>query len=57
VPIRHAMVRYVVAVAGTVCAGLGFAWALWDRERQFLHDRVAGTRIITIESREPRTED
>ena len=57
VPLQLAMVRYVVAVAGTVCAGLGFAWALWDRERQFLHDRVAGTRVITIESRGLRTED
>jgi uncharacterized RDD family membrane protein YckC len=25
---------------------LNFLWALIDRERQFLHDRIAGTRIV-----------
>lgn len=25
---------------------LGFLWALVDRDRQFLHDRIAGTRIV-----------
>jgi len=27
---------------------LNFAWALWDRDRQFLHDRVAGTRLVLV---------
>jgi uncharacterized RDD family membrane protein YckC len=57
VPPQRAMVRYLVAVIGASCAGLGFAWALWDRERQFLHDRIAGTRIVTVEDRGSRTED
>src|SRR5262249_62423928 len=26
---------------------LGFAWALGDRVRQFLHDRIAGTRLVS----------
>jgi len=25
---------------------LGFLWAIVDRDRQFLHDRIAGTRIV-----------
>ena len=25
---------------------LNFAWALVDRDRQFLHDRIAGTRVV-----------
>ncbi len=25
---------------------VNYAWALFDRERQFLHDRLAGTRLI-----------
>lgn len=25
---------------------VGFVWALFDRDRQFLHDRLAGTQII-----------
>jgi uncharacterized RDD family membrane protein YckC len=27
--------------------GLNFVWAVVDPERQFLHDRLAGTRIVT----------
>lgn len=37
--------RYFLAVLGTLALGLGFAWALADRDRQFLHDRLAGTRL------------
>jgi uncharacterized RDD family membrane protein YckC len=28
--------------------GVGLWWALFDRDRQFLHDRLAGTRIILL---------
>lgn len=38
--------RYLLAVAGLLCAGIGFLWALVDRDRQFLHDRLMGTRIL-----------
>jgi|SRR5688572_14917825 uncharacterized RDD family membrane protein YckC len=38
--------RYLFALAGTLLAGAGFLWALVDRDRQFLHDRLAGTRIV-----------
>jgi len=44
--LRHAVQRYLFAVAGTAAFGAGFLWALLDRERQFLHDRLAGTRIV-----------
>ena len=27
---------------------LNFLWALGDRDRQFLHDRLAGTRLVTV---------
>jgi uncharacterized RDD family membrane protein YckC len=26
---------------------LPYAWALFDRERAFLHDRIAGTRLVS----------
>jgi len=28
--------------------GSGFIWAVFDRDHQFLHDRLAGTRIIQM---------
>ena len=42
----QAVHRYVLAVLGLVALGLGFLWALVDRDGQFLHDRLAGTAII-----------
>ena len=38
--------RYVMAVVGFFALGLGFLWAVVDRDRQFLHDRVCGTAIV-----------
>ncbi|HUJ01224.1 MAG TPA: RDD family protein [Usitatibacter sp.] len=40
--------RYFVAVLGLAALGLGFAWALVDRDRLFLHDRLAGTAIVDV---------
>ncbi|MBL8382673.1 MAG: RDD family protein [Burkholderiales bacterium] len=37
------------AAAALLCLpvlALNFAWALVDRDRQFLHDRMAGTRLV-----------
>ena len=38
--------RFLLATLGTLALGLGFLWALVDRDRQFLHDRLAGTALI-----------
>jgi len=38
--------RYTLAWPSIGCLGLGLWWALLDRDRQFLHDRLAGTRLI-----------
>lgn len=47
--LRRAVCRYLLALAGLVLFGIGFLWALIDRDRQFLHDRLAGTRIVNDE--------
>ena len=44
----QAVLRCACALAGIALGGFGFLWALFDRERQFLHDRLAGTRIIVV---------
>lgn len=38
--------RYLLAALGLAALGAGFAWALVDRERHFLHDRLAGTALV-----------
>lgn len=40
------ILRYILATLGLLLLGLGFFWALWDRERCYLHDRILNTRII-----------
>ena len=42
----RAMHRFTLAALGLAAAGIGFAWALVDRDRQFLHDRLSGTRLV-----------
>lgn len=61
VDLRHAIVRFAAAwigpvagLCGYVFAGrwgllaalVNFGWAWVDPDRQFLHDRIAGTRIV-----------
>lgn len=43
----QAVLRYMAAWFSILPAGIGLFWALIDRDRQFLHDRIAGTRIVT----------
>jgi uncharacterized RDD family membrane protein YckC len=41
--------RFLFALPGTLLLGSGFLWALVDRENLFLHDRLAGTKIVRTE--------
>jgi uncharacterized RDD family membrane protein YckC len=43
-PARAAL-RFLVALA---LLPLSVLWALVDRDRQFLHDRLAGTRLVQV---------
>lgn len=44
--LRQAILRYAVAFLGTLALGITFLWGFVDRDRAFLHDRIAGTRIV-----------
>jgi len=44
----QAALRYVLAWPSVCLFGVGLLWALLDRDRQFLHDRLAGTRIVLL---------
>ncbi len=43
--IQQLVLRYLLSWPSLVCYGAGIVWAIFDREHQFLHDRLAGTRI------------
>jgi uncharacterized RDD family membrane protein YckC len=48
ISLRQAWLRYTLAWPSVLLAGLGLAWAIIDPERQFLHDRLAGTRVVLL---------
>ena len=43
-----ALLRYVLCWLSLILCGAGFLWALVDPDGQFLHDRLAGTRLIDV---------
>ena len=47
-PLSHAraLLRYAAALVSVATLGLGYLWALVDRDGLFLHDRLAGTRLV-----------
>jgi uncharacterized RDD family membrane protein YckC len=49
ITLRQAMLRYACAWPSLLLGGIGILYALLDRERQFLHDRLAGTSIVSSE--------
>lgn len=44
--VGRATLRYALAWVSLLPLGAGFLWACLDRDRQFLHDRLAGTRMV-----------
>ncbi len=44
--VGRAALRYVLAWPSLLLFGVGVFWAFFDRDRQFLHDRLAGTRVV-----------
>lgn len=45
-----AIVRGVgYSISGAIL-GIGFLWALWDENRQTLHDKLASTYVIKVDS-------
>lgn len=42
----QAQLRYLLAWLSLLSFGLGFVWAFFDADGQFLHDRLLRTRIV-----------
>lgn len=43
----QAVLRYCAAWLSYGLFGIGILWAVIDPDKQFLHDRIAGSRIVT----------
>lgn len=44
--ISQLLIRYALSWPSLLWFGVGLLWAVFDRDHQFLHDRVAGTRLV-----------
>jgi uncharacterized RDD family membrane protein YckC len=47
VSVMRAAIRAIVALPSTM-TGIGFLWAMVDRDAQTLHDRLCDTRLVHI---------
>ena len=43
--------RYALGTLSLLCGGLGFWWALLDREGLTWHDRLSNTRLVHVPDR------
>jgi uncharacterized RDD family membrane protein YckC len=43
----QAVLRYLIAWPSVMCFGVGLLWAFVDKDHRFLHDRLAGTKILS----------
>jgi uncharacterized RDD family membrane protein YckC len=55
ISVAQASRRYVIASLGLVLGGAGFLWAFFDREGLFMHDRLAGSRLILLTKSDKKT--
>jgi uncharacterized RDD family membrane protein YckC len=46
--IKQATVRYLIASFSLILFGLGFFWAIFDREGLYLHDRFTNGRLVML---------
>jgi uncharacterized RDD family membrane protein YckC len=44
--IDQLVLRFLLAWPSVFVLGVGLIWATLDRDRQFLHDRLSGTRLV-----------
>lgn len=48
IELDRALLRLILVAAGWGLGGAHFIWAFFDRDKQFLHDRILGTQIISL---------
>ena len=46
ITLKQALLRFALAFLLIPAFGISLIWALFDRDKQFLHDRLANTRLV-----------
>lgn len=47
--LSQTVLRFLLCWPSLLFFGAGIFWALFDGDHQFLHDRIAGTRLVMVE--------
>jgi uncharacterized RDD family membrane protein YckC len=47
----RAVLRYLGYILNAILLSLGFLWAAFDRKRQGLHDKIAGTYVVYVDDK------
>jgi uncharacterized RDD family membrane protein YckC len=48
---KQAAMRYALATVSFLALGLGFLWAIIDKEHCYLHDRLLKSRFVTVDKK------
>jgi uncharacterized RDD family membrane protein YckC len=47
---KQASLRYLASLLSLILLGLGFVWALFDKDKLALHDRLSKTKLVVNKS-------
>jgi len=48
ISLSQALLRFVIAIASWLCLGLGFFWALYDKQQRSWHDLYSGSVLVRL---------
>lgn len=51
--LKQCLLRYTLSWPSVLLYGVGLVWAFFDRDGQFLHDRLSGTRLVYFDHQLP----
>ncbi|PAU65087.1 hypothetical protein BZL41_07845 [Pseudomonas sp. PIC25] len=44
----QALLRFLIAIISWLCAGLGFLWILWDKQKRSWHDIYSESKVVQL---------
>jgi uncharacterized RDD family membrane protein YckC len=48
ISLLQALLRFMVSIASWLCIGLGFVWALFDKQNRSWHDMYSNSRLVRV---------
>ena len=48
ISLLQALLRFMVSIASWLCLGIGFAWALFDKQKRSWHDLYSNSQLVRV---------